>query len=246
MRRVLIFIAIVCVLSLAVYAALPTLKRGLAYITRSTANLEEVRAQVAPRLEAELSEVGLALGQEVFVRIFKEERILEVWLRGADHFTLFKTYPICNFSGGLGPKLKEGDRQSPEGFYTVDPSALNPNSSYHLSFNLGFPNPFDRANARTGSYLMVHGRCLSVGCYAMTDAGIEEIYLLVEAALKAGQRHVPVHAFPFKMTEERLAREQDNPWYDFWANLKTGYDLFEEDHYPPPVSVSDKAYVFEP
>lgn len=194
----------------------------------------------------QLAAKDFALGDPVFMRIFKEEAELEVWMQKGDAFELFKTYPICNFSGDLGPKLREGDRQSPEGFYFVGKSALNPNSSYHLSFNLGFPNTYDRAQNRTGSYLMVHGDCLSIGCYAMTDAGIEEIYGLGEAALNAGQPFFRVHAFPFRMTDARMAEARGNQWYPFWQNLKQGYDAFENGHVPPDVTVENKIYVFAP
>lgn len=186
----------------------------------------------------------LRVGQPIFIRIFKEERMLEIWVKSdSNEFKLFKDYEICNFSGDLGPKLKEGDRQSPEGFYSVGAKALNPNSSFHLSFNLGFPNAYDQSHQRTGSYLMVHGDCVSVGCYAMTDGAIEEIYLLVEAALQSGQPSVPVHAFPFRMTSERLSAETENQWFDFLMNLKTGYDMFQITGGPPSVTVLDQAYI---
>jgi len=207
-------------------------------------DLAEIRTRVAPALQAELSAHGVEWGAPIFIRIFKEESELEVWLQNGERFELFKTYPICNFSGGLGPKLKEGDRQSPEGFYTVGKSALNPNSNYHLSFNLGFPNFYDQGHGRTGSFLMVHGKCASIGCYAMTDAGIEEIYLLAEAALTAGQSEFPVHAFPFRMTEDRLAMEEGHDWFPFWSNLKVGHDAFEQAKIPPPVSVKSGKYAF--
>lgn len=193
---------------------------------------------------AQLAANGFAMGQPVFMRIFKEEAELEVWMQKGERFALFKTYPICNYSGELGPKLREGDRQSPEGFYFVSKSALNPNSSYHLSFNLGYPNAYDRAKDRTGSYLMVHGDCLSIGCYAMTDAGIEEIYGLGEAALNAGQPFFRVHAFPFRMTDARMTLATEDRWYPFWRNLKQGYDAFELALLPPDVSVLDGRYVF--
>ncbi|MEP3277658.1 MAG: murein L,D-transpeptidase family protein [Stappiaceae bacterium] len=228
----------------AVYLASPLVKAGQHFLARSTANIEEVRQRVEPGLREDLQSAGFQLGEAAFIRIFNEENELEIWLRTSDEFKLFKTYDICNYSGALGPKLKEGDRQSPEGFYGVDKAAMNPNSSYHLSFNLGFPNLFDQANQRTGSFLMVHGNCVSIGCYAMTDQGIEEIYLIVEAAQETGQKMVPVHAFPFRMTRYRLALEQDNRWFEYWQNLKQGFDLFEKERVPPVVSVSDKKYVF--
>lgn len=182
------------------------------------------------------------MGDEVFVRIFKEESVLEVWIKTKQNFELLKTYPICAYSGGLGPKLKEGDEQAPEGFYQVDKRALNPNSKFHLAFNLGYPNAYDRAHGRTGSFLMVHGNCVSVGCYAMTDARIEEIYALVEAALDNGEAYVPVHIFPFRMTKANLMAYHDDRWSEFWGNLQEGYDYFEAKKRPPQIDVCDKCY----
>lgn len=185
--------------------------------------------------------------EETFIRIFKAESELELWSRapGEATYTLTKTYPICSWSGRLGPKLREGDRQSPEGFYFVTKDRLNPNSQFHLSFDIGFPNAYDRAHNRTGSFLMVHGNCVSWGCYAMTDAGIEEIYGAVEDSFKAGQPIVRVHVFPFRMTEENMARHAGSNWVAFWANLQEGYDWFEASRVPPNTIVKDKVYVFE-
>lgn len=188
----------------------------------------------------------VAPGSPVLLRIFKQEAELEVWVEENGRFRLARTFPICAFSGDPGPKLKEGDGQAPEGFYEVGLDQLNPNSHYHLAFNLGFPNAYDRAHGRTGSFLMVHGGCVSVGCYAMTDAGIEQIYGLVEAALRAGQRRVPVHAFPFRMTAEAMARQRGSRWEDFWQNLREGDALFARTGRPPRVSVAGKRYVFLP
>jgi murein L,D-transpeptidase YafK len=191
-----------------------------------------------------LVESGFAAGDPVFIRIFKESSELELWMKDVSGWRLFDTWPVCRWSGTLGPKLKEGDGQSPEGFYTVTKGALNPNSNYHLSFNLGFPNAYDRALGRTGSFLMVHGNCLSIGCYAMTDAGIDDIYGLVEAALDGGQREVPVHIFPFRMTDEAMGNHGNSEWADFWRNLKTGHDMFEETRTPPIAAACGKSYVF--
>ena len=193
-----------------------------------------------------LAEHSVALGAPVFIRIFKLEFELELWIKRGDRFELFATYPICRWSGALGPKLYEGDRQAPEGFYTVDTPALNPNSRWHRSFNLGFPNALDRTYGRTGSYLMVHGGCGSVGCYAMTDPVIDEIRRLVTAALKAGQPRFHVHIFPFRMTPERLAERTRPQWALFWRDLKTGYDAFEATRLPPRVSVCQGRYVVSP
>lgn len=189
-----------------------------------------------------LKDLDIKLGVPVFIRIFKEESLLEVWVKKYDKYVLFKLYPICTFSGHLGPKLKEGDRQSPEGFYKVGKSQLNPNSNYHLAFDLGFPNDYDKVHRRTGSHLMVHGKCSSVGCYAMTNPKIEEIYKLLEKALKKGQKYVQVDIFPFRMTKTNMAKYANNQWYDFWTELKVGYDYFEVEKLPPLVKVENKHY----
>ena len=193
-------------------------------------------------LEEGLAELSAKVGDPVFIRIFKEESLLEVWIRTGTEYQHLKDYTICAYSGALGPKLKEGDRQAPEGFYKVKKHQLNPNSKFHLSFNLGYPNKYDRAHDRTGSFLMVHGNCVSDGCYAMTNDKIEEIYDLVESALQKGQKYVQVHAYPFRMTEEMMALFSENEWYDFWVNLKEGYDYFEAERSPPHVKVEDKQY----
>jgi len=191
------------------------------------------------------------LSSDLFIRIIKttvdhDKGVLQMWKRGeGGAFHLDRNFDICTWSGDLGPKLKEGDGQSPEGFYFIKPSSLNPNSSYHLSFNLGFPNAYDRARGFTGSFLMVHGDCVSIGCYAMTDDGIEEIYADVEAAFAGGQSFIRVHIFPFEMTEENLDAQRGNRNYTFWSNLKTGWDWFEREKTPPNVTVADKAYAFD-
>jgi murein L,D-transpeptidase YafK len=195
-------------------------------------------------LDGRLAAKGFAPGAPIFVRIFKREFELEVWLKRDGKFERFATYPICMWSGDLGPKHREGDRQSPEGFYTVDSSALNPASKYHRSFNLGYPNAFDRAHGRTGSFLMVHGHCLSIGCYAMTDPVIDEIWTLVTAALKGGQARFQTQVFPFRMTETNLSRRAHSRLAPFWRQLKPGYDLFEQERVPPKVAVCDGRYVF--
>jgi len=193
-------------------------------------------------LEERLDALSVSIGAPVFIRIFKEESILEVWINTGSEYKHLKDYSICAFSGHLGPKLKEGDKQSPEGFYKVSKHLLNPKSKFHLAFNLGYPNAYDKAHKRTGSYLMVHGACVSVGCYAMTNAKIEEIYKLVDQALKHGQKYVQVHAFPFHMTEENMAEHEGSRWYDFWMELKEGYDYFEAEKLPPRIKVENRRY----
>lgn len=212
----------------------------------SSVRSREAVADVAPGLVYALRQQGLAYGSPVFLRIFKQERELEVWVQEVEGYKLFRTYDVAAMSGELGPKRKEGDRQAPEGFYYVPPSQMNPNSRFHLSFNLGYPNTYDRHHGRTGSALMVHGNRVSIGCFAMTDAKIEEIYALADAALRNGQPYFRVHIFPFRMTQENMARHQGSRWSAFWENLKAGYDYFETSRRVPSVRVRDGVYVFEP
>jgi murein L,D-transpeptidase YafK len=200
-------------------------------------------ARVRPALARDLAAASLAFGAPVFIRIFKAERELEVWLDDGRRYRLFRTYPICTWSGTLGPKLRQGDGQSPEGFYRVGRGQLNPRSQYHLSFNLGYPNAYDRAHQRTGDFLMVHGSCVSIGCYAMGDAGIEEIYTLLDAALASGQREAQVHAFPFRFDARPEAAWGREPWADFWRNLREGDQAFARTGRPPKISVAARRYV---
>ena len=219
-----------------------------------SSHLAGIRARVQPRLEEEAAAKGSALGSPVYIRIFKESKELELWLQKPGtqkKFALFKSYPIRNFGRGtLGPKLAEGDGQAPTGFYTVTRAQMKPDSAYHLAFNLGFPNRYDVKKGRTGSFLMVHGDTVSIGCYAMTDPLIEEIYLLVDAALAGGQKAVPVHAFPFRMTEERMRKaapsDKEKQWLREWQNLKTGHDLFLRTGTPPIARVGESGlYEFD-
>ncbi len=193
-------------------------------------------------LRARLKKQGLKLGDPVFLRIFKKEAKLELWIKKKDHFKRFATYPICFFSGHLGPKQKQGDHQAPEGFYTVGKGQLNPHSRWHRSFNLGYPNLFDRSYKRTGDYLMVHGGCSSVGCYAMTNKVIDEIWTLVTQALNQSQSRFHVHVFPFRMTKWNMHLYRKNRWISFWRDLQNGYDLFEKTRLPPVVSVCKRRY----
>lgn len=197
-------------------------------------------------LNGRLAAHGVAAGDPILMRIFKREFELELWMMRDGRFHRFATYPICKWSGELGPKIKTGDRQAPEGFYTVDKTALNPNSAWHRSFNLGFPNAFDRSLGRTGSFLMVHGGCGSIGCYAMTNPVIDEIWRLVTAALGGKQSRFQVQVYPFRLTETNLNRHAGSPQHAFWSSLKPGYDLFEASQTPPKVSVCGKSYAFAP
>ena len=201
--------------------------------------------QLPARIVQEMKAKGMTRTSPVLARVFKEEGKLEVWKQKTNgRYDLIASYDICKISGKLGPKFTEGDRQSPEGFYTVRPGQMNPNSSYHLAFNIGYPNTYDRANGRTGSNLMVHGACSSSGCFSMTDGQIEEIYAFARDAFKGGQTEFQVQSFPFRMTAANMARYRNDPNYQFWAMLKEGYDHFEITKLPPKVDVCEKRYVF--
>ena len=215
------------------------------HLPSSDRSLEAIN-RVKPFLENDLISHGLKWGSPVYLRIFKKEKLLEMWVRQTDRFILFKTYAVCNYGpNGLGPKVRQGDMAAPEGFYLVKASGMNPNSNFHLSFNIGYPNQHDEAHGWTGNSIMVHGKCRSWGCYALSDRDIEEVYALVDAGLRYGQSGVPVHIFPFKMTDENMKRYQGHFWKGFWENLKVGYDLFEKEGFRPPQAiVQNKKYVF--
>lgn len=191
-----------------------------------------------------LGKKGMDAQAPIFIRIFKEESELEIWKQRDDgHFYHFKTYPICNWSGDLGPKVRFGDRQAPEGFYAVTREQMNPDSKFHLAMNLGFPNAFDRSQKRTGDFLMIHGNCKSAGCYAMTDALIEEIYAIARESFIGGNDSFPVHAFPFRMTDQNMARFASHEAYPFWQTMKEGYEYFEVTRRLPTVAVCSRRYV---
>lgn len=196
------------------------------------------------RLEARLTEHAVKEGAPVLIRIFKKEFELELWMKRGGVFHRFVTYPICRWSGTLGPKLKEGDGQAPEGFYSVDAKALNPNSQYYRSFNVGYPNAFDAGLGRTGSLIMVHGACASIGCFAMTDAQMGEIWRLVTAALSGGQRRFQVQVYPFRLGGDALKSYEHHQDHAFWSALKVGNDIFEASQLPPRVSVCERKYRF--
>ncbi len=204
----------------------------------------EVVSRVSQTLAPELVRRGLELGSPIFIRIFKQSRELEVWVQADSCFAHFRTYPVCSMSGDLGPKLRIGDHQAPEGFYFITPRQLNPYSQFHLSFNLGYPNTYDRQHGRTGSALMVHGNCVSIGCFAMTDPGIEEIYTLAETALRNGQAFFRVHIFPFRMTGAQLQQHANTSCQSFWENLQSGFEFFEQHRRPPDVQVEQGEYRF--
>ncbi len=208
---------------------------------RAAKAMEKVSKYMPSQLEVK----GLAIGDPVYIRIFKKERQLELWMKGAEKssYQLVKTYSVAGMSGELGPKLKEGDFQAPEGFYATNKGLLHPLSRYHLAFNIGYPNAYDRAHERTGSFIMVHGGRVSAGCFAMTDPMIEEIYSLCAAALAGGQNEVPVHCFPFRMDAEQMESFASHSEIQFWQSLKPAYDQFESEKNPPQIDLVDRSYV---
>src|SRR5271154_410829 len=202
--------------------------------------------ELSPEMLTLLNQKNMPKESPILVRIFKEESELEVWKQDTTaRYELVKVYPICRWSGGLGPKVKEGDRQAPEGFYPITPGLMNPNSNYYLAINTGFPNAFDKANNYSGAFLMIHGDCSSRGCYAMTDEQIGEIYSLARESFLGGQKEFQIQAYPFRLTAVNLARHRNNPNMPFWKMLKEGSDHFEVTHLEPKVDVCDKHYVFD-
>ncbi len=200
---------------------------------------------VSPQTMAMMQEKNMAKNSPILLRIYKEESELEIWKKAqSGRYELLRKYAICKWSGELGPKIRTGDRQAPEGFYFIRPEQMNPHSSYHLAFNLGFPNDFDRAHNRTGAHLMVHGDCSSSGCYAMTDEQIADIFALAREAFDGGQLAFQVQAFPFRMTSANLARHRNNPHLPFWRMLKEGSDHFEVTRQEPKIDVCARRYVF--
>ncbi len=215
----------------------------------STVDLSKVKNKVTEPLSqpmlAKMRSKSMDQFSPIVLRIFKEEGVLEVWKARTDNrFEKLTEYKICAWSGRLGPKVKEGDRQAPEGFYNLTPAHLNPNSKYYLAINTGFPNKYDAANKRYGTNLMIHGACSSSGCYSMTDEQVLEIYAFARDAFKGGQKTVQLQAFPFRMTAENMARHAHSENIDFWKMLKVGYDNFEVTKRPPDVNVCEKRYVF--
>jgi murein L,D-transpeptidase YafK len=190
---------------------------------------------------------SVAESAPLYIRVFKEESELEVWkARANGRYLHIKTFPICNWSGALGPKQKLGDLMSPEGFYGVGREGLKPDSKYHLALNIGYPNALDRSLGRSGDFIMVHGKCVSVGCFAMTDELIEEVYAFVREALDAGQERVPVHVFPFRMSATNLKAHAGEPSSASWQPLKEAYDDFARTREPPRVALCGQRYIVNP
>lgn len=240
-------------------AALPSLKILLrcALVAASAATLaacEEMGsspgayrayAPISSETLALMESKGTAKASPILIRAYKKEAELEVWKAKADgRYVLLKTYPMCRWSGQLGPKVREGDRQVPEGFYTITPGSMMPNSAYYLSFGIGFPNAYDRAWGHSGNSIMVHGVCSSAGCFSMTDEQVQEIYATVREAFAGGQRSIQMQSLPFRMTAENLAKHRLDPNIAFWRELKHGADHFDVTRRDVPVGVCDRRYVF--
>lgn len=206
----------------------------------------KVAKNLTPKLKKEYQAKGLTWGNEVYLRVFKKENQLEMWVKKGGKFSLFKTYKVCYYSGGLGTKTKQGDGKSPEGFYFVKPAQLNPFSKYHLAFNIGYPNAYERQKGYTGSALMVHGECVSIGCYAMGNKNIEEIYTVLASALEHKQPFARIHIFPFRFTNKIMNDSQVKrlKMYSFWKNLREGYTIFQDKKIPPNVTAKGGKYVF--
>jgi murein L,D-transpeptidase YafK len=202
--------------------------------------------ELSPEMLTLLQQKNMPKDSPILVRVFKEESELEVWKQDTTgQYQLLKVYPICRWSGELGPKKTEGDRQAPEGFYAITPGLMNPNSNYYLAINIGFPNAYDKANGYSGAFLMIHGDCSSRGCYAMTDEQIGEIYSLARDSFLGGQKEFQIQAYPFRLTPANLAKHRNNPNMPFWTMLKEGNDHFEVTHLEPKVDVCERHYVFD-
>jgi murein L,D-transpeptidase YafK len=227
------------------FVALAALALGACEESRYRTTSNKHNIPLTPELYSLMSQSGMRKENPVLIRSFKKESELEIWKQtSAGDYKLLKTYPMCRWSGQLGPKKREGDRMTPEGFYAITPAQMNPNSSFHLSFNMGFPNAYDRQHGRTGNFLMVHGACSSMGCYSMTDDQIQEIYALVREAQNGGQRAVQMQAMPFRMTPENMAKHRQDSNIAFWKNLKEGSDIFETTRREPQVAACSGKYGF--
>lgn len=216
--------------------------------------VREAWEEKGDRLSALFEEVGVDGAFEVYLRVFKREQELEVWARGEGdaRFSRLRTYPVCRVSGELGPKREEGDEQIPEGFYGID--LLNPESDYHLSLRVDYPNAVDRVRGKAGSLggnIFIHGGCSTIGCVPVTDDWIEELYLIAVEAREAGQRRIPVHIFPTRLDDAGFAwlREtygEEHVDLPFWENLREGYQAFERSRTLPEIRPERGRYVIQP
>ncbi|OAI29736.1 hypothetical protein A1351_01365 [Methylosinus sp. R-45379] len=201
---------------------------------------------IPPETLALMEQAGVTKESPTLIRSYKKEAEFQIWKQRPDgRYAYLKTFPMCRWSGQLGPKVREGDRQAPEGFYSITPGQMNPNSAYYLSFNVGYPNAYDRAYGHSGGSIMVHGACSSAGCFSMTDRQIAEIYAILRTSFNNGQRSIQMQSYPFKMTAENLAKHRLDPNIGFWKQLKEGSDHFEIAGKEPSVGVCNRRYVFD-
>ncbi len=187
--------------------------------------------------------------QQMYVRSFKYDRQLEVWVKAKDNepYKLFKTYKVCQQSGATGPKRVEGDYQVPEGFYYIN--EFNPNSNYHLALGLNYPNASDRILSdqnRPGSAIYIHGNCVSTGCIPLTDGPIEELYFIASNVRTQGQEFIPVHVFPVRYNNQKsmeflqTAIKDNQNLQHFNTNIKEVYEYFELKKQLPVIMVNKK------
>ncbi len=227
---------------LAVWAQLAVFLSASAAFSPVLANQPALSGPSSGLAEA-FSRKHLKLGSPVLIRIYKQSSELELWVLRGPRFVLLNVYPICRWSGRLGPKLQAGDRQSPEGVYTITAAGLIVNDRWHRAMNINYPNRYDRVNSRTGSGILIHGRCRSIGCFALSDANVEEVYEAVRSALAAGQRQVQVVALPLRFRNKSVEAPPDLP--GFWQDLSREEALFHRDRVPAPAWLCGGRYVFE-
>jgi murein L,D-transpeptidase YafK len=187
---------------------------------------------------------GLKLGSPVFIRVYKQTSEMELWVEKGSRYVLFKTFGICRWSGRLGPKYYEGDRQSPEGLYRITSRDLIVNARWDRAMNINYPNSFDVMNGRGGSSILIHGKCGSIGCFAIQDRNVEEVYAAVRAALEGGQAYIPVLSLPFRFSSLAPSRQDTLQMNEFWADLRRADLLFDRDRLPPSAWICDGRYYF--
>jgi len=233
----------------------------IAWITADFLNQQKKYPRVRSAIDEKYASIGKAFRDrnmnfppdEIFIRIFKWEKMVELWAKASetDTFCLIKSYPICSSSGTLGPKRKRGDLQVPEGFYHI--ARFNPHSAFYLSLGINYPNASDRILGEKGNLggdIFIHGNCVTIGCIPITDDGIKELYLATVYAKDQGQVRIPVHIFPTYLNDNNFAKLRQNYSNDkivFWRNLQEGYLRFRATHKLPKVSVNSATgkYVFD-
>jgi murein L,D-transpeptidase YafK len=228
MKRYLIFIPLVITLLAKSHTVTKAINQHTNKVPSTIRSKTAVKNQL-DSLKNEFKSKGFSWGEAVFFRIIKNTYDFEVWIKKGATYELFTTYKICTYSGGLGTKKKQGDNKSPEGLYTIYANQMNPNSDYHLAFNIGYPNNYERKKGYTGSAIMIHGSCVSIGCYAMTNPIIEKIWTIMDAAYTKGQEKIQLHIFPFKLSNANLEKEEYKVHedYNFWKELQEPFNKFE-------------------